>query len=365
MVNIDEIMGFDPANLSIFNQSSSSGSDPNIYKTNPKDSVSDDGIYRSKVRILMNPFNPKESIVPQSSYWLASADGSRAVRSSLSIGDKNCPIFKAWKRHHFSKDPDRDAFAKSVFNKSERMFVLVQILEDENQPNLVGSFRIMKLPKDIYNKLADKLNPSEASGKKPYPAMDSLFGLELDITVTPGPDDPTQPSRKQREISYSLSQFGDYAPIIQTSGDSFLDDDEIALVDEYMSAYKDSINTKVKKKQEDGKKKMIELRDQIQTIHNRAQEYIKENTKNVTTGESLDVSIYCGYQPWDEETKTFVSRWIEMADEMIDPQNMMYSEFLKKYKNGSGEILSPVSSADDESSTITDVEKSDDNDLPF
>ena len=57
---VDDILSFNPQDLSAF-QEKGPKADPNIYKTNPKDSKADDGIYRSKVKILYNPLNFKES----------------------------------------------------------------------------------------------------------------------------------------------------------------------------------------------------------------------------------------------------------------------------------------------------------------
>ena len=60
---LDQIMGFDPRNLDVF-QEKGPRQDPNVYKTNPRDAKSDDGVYRSRVKVILNPFSPKESIVP-------------------------------------------------------------------------------------------------------------------------------------------------------------------------------------------------------------------------------------------------------------------------------------------------------------
>ncbi len=51
---VDDILGFNPQDMSAF-QEKGPKADPNIYKTNPKDSKADDGNYRSKVKILYNP----------------------------------------------------------------------------------------------------------------------------------------------------------------------------------------------------------------------------------------------------------------------------------------------------------------------
>ena len=59
---IDEVMGFDPSAV-VFNEPENRSYDSNVYKTNPKDSKSESGSYLSKVRVVYNPFNPKDSII--------------------------------------------------------------------------------------------------------------------------------------------------------------------------------------------------------------------------------------------------------------------------------------------------------------
>ena len=90
---IDDIMGFDPSNLSAFQEPVNANSfDANVYKTNPvKLSKAEDGHYRSRVRVLYNPFNVKRSIVPQATYFIQDSEGSLLVRSKLGNGDKTCP----------------------------------------------------------------------------------------------------------------------------------------------------------------------------------------------------------------------------------------------------------------------------------
>lgn len=325
----DELMGYDPTDLTVFSQASNNGNtDSNLYKPLPRLSVSEDGIYRAKIRLLKNPFSPKDSIMPLSYYWLSSLDGSRQIKSSLSHNDKSCPIFRAWKRHHFSGDAARDEFAHQVFDKREVYYILVQILMDANQPELNGKFRIMKLPKAIFNKLTRLLNPPAESKQVPYPALDWIFGLELNLEVIPGPDDPSHPERKQREISYDMSEFGDFAPIIKTDGTELLTEAELGLVDDYVSAFRDSQNNKNKSKRESGQRKMQEIRESVREIASKTQEYITENLRNEQTGEKLDLNKY-GFTPWDESTRIFVSHWIEMTDNMVNPANITYEDFLK------------------------------------
>lgn len=323
---VDDIMGFNPQDLNAF-QEKGPKADPNVYKTNPKNSKSDDGVYRAKIKLILNPFSPKDSIIDQATYWLNRMDGSLAVRSSLSEGDKNCPLFRAWKRLWFSGDENKKNFSKTVYDKNESKWVLVQILEDENAPELVGQIRVMKLAKDIYEKLNARMNPSAASGKAPYPVMDYVIGLVLDMEVQPGPDDPSAPERKQREISYSLCNFGDYATCVKTDGTPILSEDEIELVDTYVSAINDAQNGKTDKKRQAGAAKLAEVRPLIRPVYEKVIGYIAANVKDVNTGEKLDIAKYCGFTPWDEAIQKAVAEFTEMTDACVDPSTMTYEQF--------------------------------------
>ena len=359
---IDEMMGFNPSDMGAF-QDKSPKSDPNIYKTNPKNSKTDDGEYHSKIRVLLNPLSPKDSIVSRSEYWLESMDGSRGVVSSLSIGDKQCPIFKAWKVGHFNEE--KKAFYDSLFNKNESQWVLVQILEDDNQPELVGQFRMMKLAKDIYEKLSAKMNPSSASGKTPYPVMDYVIGLTLEMDVKPGPDDPAHPERKQREISYSVCDFGEYAPIIKTDGTQLFSEDELELIDSYVTAANDSQNGKTQKKKDEAAKKLAEIKPQIRPLYEKAINYVRENLKKVD-GSELDLVKERGFQAWDENTRTFVERWIEMVHAGVNPKTTTYDAFLKQSSNTQvvNEVVPNTTTAAPTTNQSTNQTEEDD-DLPF
>ena len=123
-------------------------------------------------------------------------------------------------------------FTKEHFDKTESDWVLVQIIEDENYPDLVGQFKAMKLPKAIMNRLQAKMKPTDPTKPK-QPLMDYLFGPVLELDVVPGPDDPTNPGRRSREVNYDLCDFAtDPTPIINVDGTPFFSDEEIELIEE-------------------------------------------------------------------------------------------------------------------------------------
>jgi hypothetical protein len=323
---IDEVMGFDPSTVvTAFEKDENGGkkTNPNVYKTNPANSVSEDGHYHSKVRVLLNPYDIKRSIVHHVHYSMRDERGFFMAPSSLAVGNKECPIFKGWKTLWYAKTQDpndpsklvedttKKDFAKTHFDKSESNWVLVQIIEDENQPELTGQFKVMKLPKVVEERLTNKMNPSDPKKQK-QPLMDYLFGPVLDMDVAPGPDDPNQPERKQREISYSLCDFDtDPTPIIKVDGTPLFTDEEIEMIEDYNSANNDLNKAKTEAKKNEAAKKKAELAPQIKPLYAKAIEYIKTY--------AIDPVVECGYTPWSPELTARVQAWLDAVLALQDP----------------------------------------------
>ena len=315
MSYIDDVMGFDPTNLEAFQEPVSNNSfDQNVYKTNPvKLSKAEDGHYRARVRVIYNPFDFRKSIVQQATYFLQDAQGSLLVRSKLGDNDKTCPIFTSWKKLWFSGDENKKNWAKQMYDKTESQWCLVQVLEDDNQPELVGKILAWKLPKTVFTKMSAKMNPSAESKKAPVPVMDYLMGLALELDVAPGPDDPTQPSRKQREISYDLCEFeSDYTPITKVDGSQLFTDEELETIDSFVTARNEVTKGKSAAKRELAAKTVEDMKPTMRELYQKALDYLKEV--------AIDIVAECGYQEWDEATTVRVNAWIETVAQMQDPK---------------------------------------------
>lgn len=322
---VDEMLGFNPSDLDIFQKPTTTSINQNVYKTNPVTlSKSDDGHYHSKVKIIYNPFNMKQSIVHSATYAMNDTNGFFMVDSKLAINDRTCPIFTAWKKLWFAMkqdpsnpsqripDEDKKNWAKQMFDKNEANWVLIQILEDENQPELVGQFKVWKLPKSIYEKLEAKMHPSADSKKVPQPIMDYVFGPALEIDVTPGPDDKNAPERKSREISYSLCDFeADATPIIKVDGTPLFEDEEMEKIEEYISLRNAYNKAKTEKAKNEKQAEIEKMKDTIRQLWAKAIDYVKDN--------ALDLNEECGYHEWDEVTTKRVNAWITKVLNMEDP----------------------------------------------
>lgn len=365
---IDAMMGFDPENMTVFQEKSTNTVNPNIYRTNPKDSKAEDGNYRSRLRVIYNPFSIKDSIVDQTTYYIRDEKGGLLVKAlPYDQGGKDkCPLFKAWKTVFFAngefaakfaaklypgdgnadkreallaefnaiqgygKEANEARFGKRTlngiaggtelgrkireyadenFDRTESSWALVQILEDINKPELVGQIKVMKLPSAILTKIEGKMHPAKESGKKPIDLMSWALGYPLEMDVQPGPDDPKAPERRQREISYDLCDFAtDFEPIRKVDGTPLYTDEEIAILDEFATARNDAEKAKTAAKKKEAADKIAvgsELYNKVRELVGKAYTYLKDESGMVNLVDE------CAYQEWDAETAERVQKWID------------------------------------------------------
>lgn len=354
-----EILGFDPASLSVFDtHEEKSSSNPLIYKTRPADSKSEDGIYRSTIKIVYNPHDFKNSIIEQQSYAMNDENGFFSVVSSLTVNDTNCPIFKAWKKCRYAEPKSKLNLqclskadgGKGLFDKRYARYVTIQVLDDKNQPDLVGKYLFWKLPKSIWDLINSKMNPSKESNKASIPIMDFLFGRSIDIEVKPGPDDPKAPERKTREISYMGELSDDVVTCINPDGSPLLSDDEQEVLDEYVRAMNKVWKSKDAKERESLLEEINNSPNKVklQDIYKRKLEEIKAVCPNIVE--------HLSYKEWTPEVKARVEKWINIVLSGNDPATTTSS------------ISNAAEAIDDTKENVSDSTASngdEDDELPF
>ena len=325
--NENDILGFDPQDLSVFSEKDNkpkTQSNPHIYHTRPAESNSEDGRYRCTIKVVYNPFNLKESVLEQQSYSIRDANGWLNVVSTLTNGDTSCPIFKAWKKCHYTKKEDnfdlwRQAApekegGRDLFDKRFARYVVIQVLEDNNHPENVNKFMLWKLPKVIYDLINAKQKPSKESKKAPIPVMDFLFGRSIDIEVVPGEGDPGS-EKYNRDTKYIAELSEDPVCCVNPDGSPLLNDEEQAILDKYITAMKEIWKEKdpavraEKKKIVDKDPNTIELG---KIYNGKVIPAIKAVCPNLL--EEL------GYKPWTPEQTTRIQAWIDKVLRGEDPR---------------------------------------------
>jgi hypothetical protein len=329
----------------------------NIYKCNPKLSTSEDGHYRSLIKVIYNPHNFMQTLVQREVYSMTDENGWFSVVSSISNGDTNCPIFKAWKSLRYSNDPDKESWAlpeskggKGWFNKKTERWVTIQVIEDKNQPELVGRYLFWKLPAAIWRMIDAKQNPSPESGKAAIPVFDFLIGRAIELDVTPGPDDSTDPSRKNREIKYDLSSLSeDPVQCINTDGTPLLTDDQQKIVDEYM----DMMKKVWKVRSADERDQLLKEVNESDTCKAFESFYETEILDKIKA-DCGNVYEELSYKPWDEQMTSRVNAWLAKVTKGIDPSTVVINE-----------TADPLSSDAPSESKVEAVEESSKEDMEF
>lgn len=318
-----DVMQFDASQLSVFNQTgASTKKNDNIYRPRPIDAKTDDHVYRAVVKPIWDPHDIKHSIVEQQTYTINDAQGWLTVVSSLTVNDKSCPMFTAWKKCHFAT-PGSDLYmqaetvengGKGLFDKRFNRFITVQILEDDNHPEYVGQYMYMKLPKFIWDAMNVKMTPSPESKKASIPVMDFLFGRAIELEITPGPGKPGE-TRFSRETSYSATTISeDVVSCTNPDGSSLLTTEQQAVLDEYVA----DMRTVWSEKDLDRRAaKLQAINDKENTKQLRSfYKSIVEKIKSFCP----DINADLGYKPWEPEVAARVQAWIDVVLDCKDPR---------------------------------------------
>lgn len=362
---IDELMGFDPSQVAAFNEpEQKSNQNQNLYKTNPlkvDPKIAPDGHYHAKIRILYNPHDMKMSIVNNAHYSMTDDQGFFMLDSRLAFGDRSCFMFKAWKKLHFDESTDKftvdgkqytkKEWGDHMFDKGEERYCLVQVIEDANQPDKVGKFLGWRLPKAIYDVLEAKMHPTDKS-KAPQDMMNYLFGPVLELDVTPGPEDPAAPERRQREIKYTLCAFeSDPTPILSVTGEELFNDDERDMIADYATAKKTIMDAKATaKKKDEATAKCKEIVEPLKKLMQRAMDYVKENAINIVEE--------FGYHEPNDALRARAEKWIDIVvNKLQNPQtyNDETSGSEKKSDTNQGKSSYPTEVAAPSTNPIDDL----------
>ena len=311
-----DILGFDPSQLSVFstNENQSTNFNKNLYVAKPANTKSEDGVYYAKIKVIYSPQNLKNSVLELQSYSMQDENGYFSANSSLTINDKSCPIFNAWKKCRYADEGSilwkqqakKEDGGKQLFDKRFARYVTIQVLEDKNQPELNGKYMLWKCPQSIWEMITKKQNPSAESGNCPVPVMDFLFGFGIKLEVHPGPDDKSNPLRKTREITYSGEWTKHPVPCTNPDGSSLLTPAEESVLEKYTDAMEKVWDEEDPEKRS---KKLAEVNADPNTAELRKiYKGVLEQIKSFCP----DLNDELGFKPWDDALTKRVQNWINV-----------------------------------------------------
>lgn len=369
------LFDFDPTSLVQTEDSSSKQSgNPIIYNANPSRGNAEDGHYRSTIKVIFNPFSFKDSVVERQSYSITDENGWFEACSSLTNNDVNCPIFKAWKSLRYSSDPLKNSWAapeykggKGWFNKKTERWVTIQVLEDKNHPELEGQYMLWKMPKFIWTLISSKQTPSVESGKASIPVMDFLIGRAVELDVTPGPDDKTDPTRKNREISYDLSSLSE-DPVACTNpdGSSLISEEQEEIVDKVVSMLKKVWKERNVEKRNEMMTKLQENAD-VKEFNRFYEEEVVPKIQQFCPNVKEEMQ----FKPWTPELEARVNAWLAKVTNGIDPTSVASITVASTNPNSTSTDVTftacktDIDTQSKPAQTVTVAPESDDDDLPF
>lgn len=318
--NFDDILAFDPSQLAVNTPAEArrSAGNMNVYRPRPADSKSEDGIYRAQIKVIYNPFDLRRSVLEQQSYALQDANGWFTVVSSLTNNDTNCPVFKAWKTCHYSKDEalqnqakTKENGGKALFDKRYARYATIQVLDDPNNPELNGKYMFWKLPKAVWEAINQKQSPTNPA-KASIPVMDFLFGRAIDIEVKPGPGKPGD-ERYTRETSYTAELTEDVVSCVNPDMSAILTPTQQSILDKYI----DDMKAVWKEKDPTTRATLKTTVDSSENTRNLRSFYREVIEKIKTFCPNLVEEL--GYKEWSDDTKTRVQNWINIVLAGNDP----------------------------------------------
>ena len=312
----NEILGFDPSQLTVFNKTEqeTKSFNSNVYRPRPAESQSEDGHYYATIKIIYNPFDLKHSILEQQSYAMQDSEGWFTVVSSLTNNDRNCPIFKAWKKCHFAEKgsnlwkqaASKDEGGNALFDKRFSRYVTIQVIKDKNKPELEGKYMFWKMPKSILDIINAKMNPSKESGKAAIPVMDFLFGRAIDLEVIPGPGNPGD-ERYSRETKYLAELSEEIVSCTNPDGSPLLNTEEQNILDTYINGMLKVWRTKDPSERAENLNLVNNDPNtkELRQVYAKVLENIKQFCPNLI--EEL------GYKEWTDDVKNRVQNWINIV----------------------------------------------------
>jgi len=170
----------------IFNLSTDDFVDPKttskeseLYKPNAKDGK--DNVYKSLIRFVPWYKDPRKSKIKKYSYWLEdplTGDGF-SVDCPSTINQKSVIQDTFWKLKKSQSVAEQKLSEK--FKRRENYYALIQILKDEQRPELVGKIKVLKFGQKLNGILQSEIQPEYG---KPYNPFDPLKGRIMALTVT-------------------------------------------------------------------------------------------------------------------------------------------------------------------------------------
>jgi hypothetical protein len=146
--------------------------------------------YVSRIKFIPFIPNPKISILSKWVIYLQNSElGNKYIDCPSSI-DQPSILQQLYFALKYSENAIESKLAEN-FSRRRVYFSLVQIVSDDNRPELVGKIKIFKYGQKLYNRLDKLMNPKRESRVEPHNPFDIFNGraFDLDVKIKAGYND--------------------------------------------------------------------------------------------------------------------------------------------------------------------------------
>jgi len=138
------------------------------------------GVYQSIIRFVPWYQNPKNSIQEKWVSWLVDpvTQRGRFVDCPSSVGKQSSLQDMYWKLK--KSESVQEQKKADVFSRRQNFSALIQIIKDENQPELEGKIMVYRFGRKIWDKINAEMKPIIGEPHNPFDLLNGkLFGLVI------------------------------------------------------------------------------------------------------------------------------------------------------------------------------------------
>ena len=144
------------------------------YKVSYKDGKG--GIYESVVRFIPYVNDPAKSLMTKQVSWVKNPVSGKGmyVDDPRTIGEYS-PIIDMFFKFRNSGNAQLQEFGKQYLSTKLQYAALVQIIKDDNHPELVGKIKVFKFGKKVWDKLYNEEHPAMGTGHNPFHPIEGRY----------------------------------------------------------------------------------------------------------------------------------------------------------------------------------------------
>lgn len=143
---------------------------------NPSAKNSKNGVYNAVIRFIPWYKNPSKSVMKKDQIYLTDplSNRGRYIDSPKSVGEQ-CVVTDLFWNLYNSQNVSLKEFAKKHINISGAYASLVQIITDDQHPELVGKILPWRFKKSVWDKLMNEQHPQMGMGYNPFDIINGRY----------------------------------------------------------------------------------------------------------------------------------------------------------------------------------------------